>query len=338
MVLGPVRRLTARHVNLLLAVATLGVFATGLTSWAVGTGWSRWWTFAHATFGFMMLVLAPAKATGSARKGMRRRSNGRWLSVIFGVLITLVIGLGVSHSSGLWVGSGYLSSLWLHLLLAFVTVPFALWHFFSRPLRWRPVNPERRFVVGGAAAVGVAAVAVGATEVGVRTVGLAGADRRFTGSHEVGSHEPDAMPTVSWLNDTAPALDPATWAINVGGERFRVADLAARAELVDAVLDCTGGWWSEQTWQVVSVAALVDAETRSFDVISATGYRRRFPMSDAATTYLAIGYEGRPLRRGHGAPARIVAPGRRGPWWVKWVVAIEPTNTPWWAQLPFPAT
>ena len=30
-----------------------------------------------------------------------------------------------------------------------------------------------------------------------------------------------------------------------------------------------------------------------------------------------------PLTHGHGAPARIVAPGRRGFQWVKWIVRIE---------------
>ena len=80
------------------------------------------------------------------------------------------------------------------------------------------------------------------------------------------------------------------------------------------------------------------AGAASIIVTSATGYRRLFPVADAARTWVAVGYDGRPLRRGHGAPIRIVAPGRRGPWWVKWVTGIELTDRPWWLQLPFPAT
>ena len=47
---------------------------------------------------------------------------------------------------------------------------------------------------------------------------------------------------------------------------------------------------------------------------------------------------GRPLGAGHGFPARLVAPGRRGFWWVKWVTSIEVDPAPWWRQPPFPLT
>jgi DMSO/TMAO reductase YedYZ molybdopterin-dependent catalytic subunit len=47
---------------------------------------------------------------------------------------------------------------------------------------------------------------------------------------------------------------------------------------------------------------------------------------------------GAPLSVGHGFPARLVAPGRRGFWWVKWVDRIELRSTPWWWQPPFPVT
>jgi hypothetical protein len=36
--------MSSRQVNLLLAAAVLGCVVTGLTSWGVGTGWSRLWT------------------------------------------------------------------------------------------------------------------------------------------------------------------------------------------------------------------------------------------------------------------------------------------------------
>jgi DMSO/TMAO reductase YedYZ molybdopterin-dependent catalytic subunit len=53
---------------------------------------------------------------------------------------------------------------------------------------------------------------------------------------------------------------------------------------------------------------------------------------------LASRVGGQPLAAGHGAPIRLVAPGRRGFWWVTWVARVEGGCTPWWWQWPFPVT
>ncbi len=332
-------RLNARQVNLLLELALIGAFATGLTSWAVGTGWNRWWTAAHALCGAALLVLAPAKLRGSVRAGMRRRRATRWLSAAFGVGVVAVVALGMLHATGLWHGEGYWSALWTHFLLAFALVPLFVWHLLSRPARVRRVDLDRRLLLGSGAVLGAAAVAVAAVEGVSRLIGTDGGRRRFTGSHEIAMFEPDAMPTVSWIDDEAPDIDEAAWPLAIAGRPVALADLRGRTRRLDAVLDCTGGWCSAQHWDVVAVAELLDGvDAPSFEVRSATGYRRLFPMADAASTFVAVGYDGRPLRRGHGAPVRLVAPNRRGPWWVKWVVAIEPSTRPWWLQLPFPAT
>jgi hypothetical protein len=104
----------------------------------------------------------------------------------------------------------------------------------------------------------------------------------------------------------------------------RLLDLAAIAALpqstVRAVLDCTGGWFTEQEWRGGLGARL--AGGASIEVVSTTGYRRRFlparpgrccwrhmPLASALS---------RPRR-----PGRTVAPGRRGFWWVKRVTSIE---------------
>ncbi|WP_195210407.1 molybdopterin-dependent oxidoreductase [Actinomarinicola tropica] len=336
----PWRQLGARQVNLLLEVAIVTAIATGLTSWAVGTGWSRWWTFAHAVAGLTLLVLAGSKYRRSVRPGMRRGRLSRWLSVAFGVGVLAVVVLGLLHSTGSWWGVGYWSALWTHFLLAFCLVPLLVWHVTSRPSRPRAVDLDRRLLLGGGAAVGAAAVLAGTVEVAERALGVAGADRRFTGSHEIGSFDPARMPTVSWIDDESPDdVDPATWPLVIAGRDVAVADLVAVARPVAGRLDCTGGWWSEQSWDAVPLSELIDAAgARSIRVRSVTGYERLVPARDAASTYLAVGYGGEPLRRGHGAPVRLVAPSRRGPWWIKWVVAVELDDRPWWFQVPFPTT
>lgn len=330
--------LSARQVNLLLATAMIGAVTTGLVSWAVGTGWSRWWTALHATFGVMLLLLAPKKSRGSVRTGLRRRRPSRYVSILFGVMILAVVALGFAHSTGAWTGVGYWTSLWTHFLIAFASIPFLVWHMWSRPVRPTAIDLDRRLLLGGGVAAGAAALTVAAVEGGLRAVGSSGADRRFTGSHEVGSFDPDAMPTVSWIDDRSPRIPVEEWDLRIGGERVDLAALAASSRPLVAALDCTGGWWSQQRWDVVPIAELLDTDRASFRVVSSTGYTRVFPMGDAEQVYIATGYDGRPLRRGHGAPVRIVAPGRRGPWWVKWVVEIEATDQPWWLQLPFPLT
>ena len=59
-------------------------------------------------------------------------------------------------------------------------------------------------------------------------------------------------------------------------------------------------------------------------------------MHEAHSLIIATRCGGYPLDPGHGFPARLVAPGRRGYWWVKWVVAIDVDDLPYWWQSPFP--
>jgi hypothetical protein len=331
-------RLTARQVDVLLEVLVLAAVATGLTSWAIGTGWSRVATVAHAVCGLTVLVLAAAKIRGSVRVGMRRRRMTRWLSVVLGLLVVATVVLGVLHATGLWFGVGYWSALWTHLLLAFVLFPLFLWHIWSRPARPKLADLDRRAVLGGGVALAAGAALYGGQEIAVRVAGLAGGSRRFTGSHEVGSFDPRRMPTVSWVNDRAPESTVAVdWHVDVLGEPVDVVTLAGGARPVVAVLDCTGGWWSTQAWDAVPLRELVgERSARSVEVTSTTGYSRLFPFGAIDGLYLAVGYGGEPLRRGHGAPVRLIAPGRRGPWWIKWVTSVQVSDRPWWLQTPFP--
>jgi DMSO/TMAO reductase YedYZ molybdopterin-dependent catalytic subunit len=125
----------------------------------------------------------------------------------------------------------------------------------------------------------------------------------------------------------------------IGENDYSLDDLVGMGDEVRATIDCTGGWYSTQDWSGVRLDRLVEpGEWRSIEVVSATGYARRYPVGDLDRLWLAVAVGGDPLSVGHGYPARIVAPDRRGFWWVKWVVTIRPSRTPWWLQSPFPLT
>jgi DMSO/TMAO reductase YedYZ molybdopterin-dependent catalytic subunit len=156
------------------------------------------------------------------------------------------------------------------------------------------------------------------------------------------------MPVTQWISDPVPEVASASWRLTVvdgaGTRQVPYADLAAGTDTARAVLDCTGGWYAEQTWRGMRVDRLLDGPgatrpagaNRSIEVVSVTGYRRRLPASEARHLLLATHVGGLALSAGHGAPVRLVVPGRRGFWWVKWVARVEVVDEPWWWQPPFP--
>ena len=88
--------------------------------------------------------------------------------------------------------------------------------------------------------------------------------------------------------------------------------------------------------EVVIAGARAAPGARSVVIRSVTGYHRRFALDGADRLLLATHVGGEPLSAGHGFPVRLVAPGRRGYHWVKWVEAVEISTLPAWWQPPLP--
>jgi DMSO/TMAO reductase YedYZ molybdopterin-dependent catalytic subunit len=225
---------------------------------------------------------------------------------------------------------------------ALAAMPFAVRHVLVRRQRPRPSDASRRSVLrlfGLAAAAGAAYLAVDGV---ASLLGLPGRQRRATGSYEVGSSVPHIMPVTQWLGDTVPDIDVGLWSVRLvtptGTRRLDYGELAAGTDTVRAVLDCTGGWYAMQDWRGIRLDRLLPHldPRHSIEVVSVTGYRRRLPAADAAGLVLATHVAGLPLSAGHGAPVRLVAPGRRGFWWVKWVNLVQVVDAPWWWQSPAP--
>src|SRR5438132_1249755 len=138
---------------------------------------------------------------------------------------------------------------------------FAVWHVLARPVPPRRIDLARRTLLRQGATLAVAAAGYSATEAAVRLVRLPGGERRFTGSYEFGSFQPELMPVSSWMFDQVPAPAPAGWRLRVvgpGGLReWTYEELAAFDDRLRAVLDCTGGFWSEQDWSGVLLGRLL---------------------------------------------------------------------------------
>ena len=338
-----------RRTNLGLAGLLLVAGGTGVLAYGVGVpGPSRWVVAAHGAAGLGLLLLVPWKSV-VVRRARRTSVPERdpTAAVALGVSVVLTVVTGVLHTVGVagpWPALGGLSALALHVAAAVVVLPLLVVHAWGRRQRPRRTDLTRRSLLRtGALGLGAAALwTVG--EGALRLTGARGAERRATGSHELGSGDPAAMPVTQWFTDTVPETSHDAIELVVRGRRRTIAvgDLD-RGDRVRAVLDCTGGWYAEQDWAgtrldrlLAEVAGEELPEDGSVDVISQTGFRRRLPLRDAGTLLLATRAGGERLSAGHGAPVRLVAPGRRGFWWVKWVRRVEVVDAPWWAQPPFP--
>ena len=260
------------------------------------------------------------------------------------LLTTLALGLAWSLAGPFhwWLFSGVS---W-HIYIGAGLAPLLVWHAWYM-VRGTPIGywAERRlfFRLTGAAVVGV--VGWQASETIARAAELPGTSRRFTGSYNAGDFSGNDFPRVSWLNDRPQRIDVGAWTLDVFGAveqsvTLTYADLVGQTELT-ATLDCTGGWHSTQMWSGVPLAdvltrAAPTRDARSIVVRSVTGYYRRFSLDAANDFVLATSVSGEILEHGHGYPLRLVAPGRRGFEWVKWVTEIEVSEAPAWWQPPLP--
>lgn len=240
---------------------------------------------------------------------------------------------GVLHSAGLVRTLGLVTSMQIHVGAALIAVPAAVWHVIARPQRVHSADLTRRNLLKAGAALAGSAGLFAFVEGGLQIASLPGARRRFTGSHR------SDLVVTSWLNDRVPHIDANDWTLTIGEKQWRYEELEAFQDHLDATLDCTGGWYSNQQWTGVRLNRLLKikgTDGRSILVTSVTGYGRRFPLSDLDSLLLATKLAGSRLDPGHGFPARLVAPGRRGFWWVKWISEIRLEGRPAWLQSPFP--
>jgi Oxidoreductase molybdopterin binding domain len=322
-----------RRTNVALLLVLICAALTGGLAFAAGTPIpARLATVIHGLFGLAVVLLVPWKSVI-----VRRAPALQAASLALVGLIAVCVISGVLEVFGGYGVIWRLSPMQVHVGSAVLAAPLLAWHLLRhRRQRLRRRDLSRRTLLRtGALAVGVAA-AYGTLEGIGRLAGSASASRIATGSHHL---NPEAVPATMWLFDQVPMVAP-DHRVHVAGKELTVSDLASRSVTVAARLDCTSGWYTDARWTAVSLADLLSpgqlAAAASIEVISVTGYHRRFPVDEAGSLWLATAYQGLPLRPAYGAPVRLVAPHRRGFWWVKWVASVELSERPAWGQSPFP--
>ena len=331
-----------RRTNVALLVLLLAAVATGTLIFALGTRWAVLAVALHGVAALGMVLLSHYKWRIIRRGTDARPASSTWPSVALGVLVVVTLATGLLHSSGLVLEYGPLDDMQVHVVAAVATVPLTVWHVIARGNLPQRRDVSRRNLLRSGLLVGSGAALLGTFEGFYRLAGLPGARRRFTGSYEQASHEPEAMPSIIWLLDPRPVIAAGDWQLEIADARgvrhYTYDEIAAFDDRVTATIDCTIGWFAEQDWQGARLARLLEVpdDARSIFVRSQTGYFRRLPIRDLPHLLLATGYEGQSLLPRHGYPARLVAPGRRGFWWVKWVVRIEVSGLPWQWQPYFP--
>lgn len=334
-------QMRARAVDWALFVCIAFEFVSGLGSFLVGRPEGRPLFIIHGIVGLAIVVLLMWKFRRVYRRVTEPR---RWQRATL-VSILVSVAAVASLATGLvWTifqtPVNYPNGMILHTTAGIALVVLYLWHMLLRykPLTRRDVT-DRRTALSFLGALALGGIAWTAQDRTAHTLDLPGAARRFTGSRHAGPGTGNgSFPVTMWMFDNPAPLNLDQYRLSMTGAialptSYNLAELGTLTPVdLDATLDCTGGWYTHQSWRGLRVGDLLDRvdpdpEARFVSFISATGYRWSLPLAEARDTILASHVGGDRLSHGHGAPLRLVAPGRRGFQWVKWVVAIEVTTT-----------
>lgn len=337
--------------NTLLLILIVLQAVTGYFGFTSGREPERWLLWLHGIGAYAIVILLFWKGAIILDVfGRGKRWTVRRLAFAFAaglLVVVLLSGLVWTYYGPLHLfGFSYVT---IHIFLALLLIALIGWHTIA--YRWilrTPKATDRRAflhtITLGAAGLFAWRLTIEAR----RRLQLPGGERRFTGSYEIGSFS-GAFPSVSWINDDPAPVNLARWRLTIDGEvdrpmTFSYEELLALSDTTrDVIIDCTGGWYSEQTWQGIPFSRLLALvgprpEARSVTFDSITGFNRRFSLEQRDHILLATHVAGRPLEHGHGFPLRLVIPGERGVNWVKWLTAIQLNIGGAWQQSPLPLT
>jgi DMSO/TMAO reductase YedYZ molybdopterin-dependent catalytic subunit len=234
-----------------------------------------------------------------------------------------------------WIGPYAYSGIGWHWGIALGIAPLFIAHVWQRWPRPKKVDfaGRRQFLklmgLGTAAIVGW-----GLSEALAKSPESNSTQRRFTGSREQASFGGNIHPVTTASDQGKIRLDPSTWSLMLKGAVKKPLILtydqvlALSTSKVTATLDCTGGWYTVQTWRgILLTDLLTQAELRpeAMGIIlrGILDYTALFTLEQAQEILLATYVGGEIVNHSHGFPLRAVIPSRRGWHWVKWLTDIE---------------
>ena len=333
-----------RFINSLILILFIVLALTGL--------YGLVWPFPSSLFvihriaGWALIVLIPWKgaiALRSLSRGVDRRlsRNVMLLVSILLTLATVIILLVIliwKWQIGdyyVWIGSYAYSGIGWHWGIALGLLPLFIIHVWQRWPRPKRVDFTGRRQTLKLIGFGAAAVfSWGLAETLASSMESKGARRRFTGSREEGSFAGNEHPVTTAPDEGKIKLDPETWNLHIKGAVDKPVQLSYAKILtlstseVTATLDCTGGWYTVQTWRGVRLTDLlqqagVRPEAAGIILRGVADYTAPFTLAQVEEILLATYVGQEILNHVHGFPLRAVVPSRRGWHWVKWMTEIE---------------
>ena len=325
-------------------ISLLGLLIILCASGLYGLTWTSggWVMEVHRIAGWALTALIPWKvgiSWRSLKRGVDRRFDR---NVMLGVsLLLAVLALCTLTLAALWtwrIGPEILVTPWFsqtalgwHWILGIILmVPLGLhvWRRWPKPRRSDFASRRgflRLSVYVGAGLAGWWAAAAIAKQREVPTH-----PRSITGSRKDEQFSGNAF---AITGEAFPEINISNWQLAVQGAvrspfRLSYTELLALPRVSQAAtLDCTNGWWTTQTWEGVALADLLEqagllGEALAVRLSSVTGYGQVFTLSEARQILIATHVGGQTLDTWHGYPARVVAPFRRGWFWVKWLGEI----------------
>src|SRR5918995_3351247 len=300
----------------------------------------------HRIAGWALIVLIPWKgaiALRSLGRGLSHRSSRNLMlavSVIltiatFTILILVLMWTWQIGGYYVWIGPYAYSGIGWHWGIALGLAPLFIIHVWQRWPRAKKVDFTGRRQALKLMGFGAAAlVSWGTAQTLAKFIENDGSQRRFTGSREEGSFAGNAHPVTTAPDEGKIKLDPDTWMLQVTGVVGRRIQLtytdvlALSLSEVTATLDCTGGWYTVQTWRGVRLIDLlpqaqIRPEAKGIVLRGVADYTAPFTLAQAEEILLATYVSGEVLNHVHGFPMRAVVPSRRGWHWVKWLTEIE---------------